>query len=364
MKISFTKTTLVSTLLLLTLSVKAQNWDYVINNNNDTLKGKFVGKKFQAIGWDKPKRLDLSDYRETYNANDNTLSRAVIFSKKGTRDFLPVLENGKISLYRKIVYKMGYMIPGTNGWWSNTASAELFVSKGNDSVTKLSYSEFGIVNLESKKNRMNVLGEMLKDNEDVYNKFIAENKFNPDQIRNLIHLYNTGRPFGTDIPRDYIIRNKKDTVFCEIEQSTINTLSLYRVNANSRFTKIDTSVSEDFIAKDASTHLLRTLPKNNRREYVKLLVKGRINLYAYSLDYSTKDYNASLYVDKDSGDLVQIKHAFSSPDKDEKKAFTNLISDDPDLVEKARNNSYDFTSILNFIKIYDSHYSNKGKSNE
>ena len=206
MKILSTKAILIIGLLLSAFSLQAQNWDYVIKINNDTLKGQFIGKKFKAIGWDKAKRLYLNEYRETYNASDNAVSRAVVISRNNEPVFLPVIEKGKINLYRKIVYNMAYITPGANGMWTGGgASAEFYVSKGTDSVSRLDYSQFGTIHLESKKTRMNVLSEMLKDNKEVYNKFIAEDKFNPDQIRNLIHLYNTGRPFGTDIPRDYII---------------------------------------------------------------------------------------------------------------------------------------------------------------
>lgn len=136
------------------------------------------------------------------------------------------------------------------------------------------------------------------------------------------------------------------------------------MNAKDRFTKIDTSITAYFLAKDSSIHLLRTLPKSNKREYVKLLVKGKINLYANSLNYSTKDYEAALYAGKDPGELVQIKHAYSNPDKYEKKAFTDLISDDPDLVEKIKTLSYDFNSIVNYLKMYDSNYLNNSKLNK
>jgi len=42
---------------------------------------------------------------------------------------------------------------------------------------------------------MDVLGELLMDNKDVYDKFITDDKFTPKQIRNIIHLYNTGKAY-------------------------------------------------------------------------------------------------------------------------------------------------------------------------
>ena len=100
-----------------------------------------------------------------------------------------VLESGKINLYDETTKNM---IPGPNGMSFNGSTTQLYAAKGSDSVKELEYSQFGAIQFNSKKDRMNVLAEMLKDNKDVYDKFIAGNKFSFDQIKYLVHLYNTG----------------------------------------------------------------------------------------------------------------------------------------------------------------------------
>ena len=42
---------------------------------------------------------------------------------------------------------------------------------------------------------MGILEDLLSDNKAVYDKFIADDKVSLKQIRNIIHLYNTGKPY-------------------------------------------------------------------------------------------------------------------------------------------------------------------------
>ena len=255
----------------------AQKQDYVITKTGDTLKGQFTGKKFQADNWEKPKKLDLDDYKEIYKARDNNLSRAVLLPGSGGPEFITVLESGKINLYRLESTEYSYMT--ANGHWYSTGSAmRLYVGKGNDSVQELDYTTPMMIHFKSKKKRMNLLAEMLNDNKDVYDKFINEDKFNFGQIRNLVHLYNTGRPLESDGAKDYVVKKNNDTIYCKRELGTYGIISRYRANPKDRFSKIDTTISAYFLANDFSTYLLKTLPEHKRPEFVKLLVKGRINL--------------------------------------------------------------------------------------
>lgn len=174
--------------------IYAQSQDYVITNKGDTLKGQFTGKRFKANGWDKAKRLHLYDYKEIFHADDSTFMQAVVISGTGEPEFMRVIEKGKINLYMGATNNM-YMVPGPYGGWAGGSTEHLFVSKGTDTVKELDYSAFGTIQFKSKKKRINVLSEMLMDNKDVYEKFVTEDKFTPVQIENLIHLYNTGKPY-------------------------------------------------------------------------------------------------------------------------------------------------------------------------
>ena len=84
---------------------------------------------------------------------------------------------------------------------------------------------------------------MIKDNKEVYDKYLADDKFGFAQIRNLIHLYNTGRSFESDQAKDYVIKRNKDTIFCEIETGSYNTFARYKAATQDKFTKIDTAIT-------------------------------------------------------------------------------------------------------------------------
>jgi hypothetical protein len=119
------------------------------------------------------------------------------------------------------------------------------------------------------------------------------------------------------------------------------------------------------LAKDSSTYLLKALPNDKHPQYVKCIVKGRINLYAFNLYNSGGNNEASLYAGKEHGNLVQLKHAFSHPDRYEKKAFTDLIFDDPALqneVQEAIKHHYNFDNISEYIKRYNNAYLKAGKA--
>jgi len=268
-----------------------------------------------------------------------------------------VIEKGKISLYEMIYTTYtGTTTTYSGTMTTNTTTTEWYVSKGSDNVSDIKTS--GLFMLKAKQKRKDTFAEMLKDNKNIYDKYLAEDKFSFKQIRNLVHLYNTGKPLGQ---QDYVIKKTKDTIFCEIEPATFNTVSRYRANPEDRFAKIDTTITEYFLANNSTTYLLKTLPKDKRREYVKLLTKGRISLYSYSLNNTAGDSEASLYAGKEPGDLAQIKPAFSHPDKNDKKAFADLISDNPNLSEKFKAMPYDFTHILDYVKMYNSEYLTNNK---
>jgi hypothetical protein len=343
--------------ILLLNEAEAQNRDYVITINGDTLKGQFIGKKFKADGWAKARELDLAGYKETYQAAKHDLERAVFFPEDSTISFLPVIINGKISLYQSTGYGVGVglsimMGVGMRGGIGITKTMLYYAAKGTGFPKKMDYSQFGKIKVKSQEKRMDTLGQMLMDNKVVYNKFIADDNFTLRAIKNIIHLYDTGRPLGSDVTGDYVIKNNKDTIYSEIEPATMNTRARYRISEMDEFIRIDTSINEYYLSDNSSTYVLKTLPKNNRRQYVKLLIKGKLSLYCYSINNSAEDSDASLFIEKQRGELVQIKHAFSHPDKNEKKAFADMVADEPKVVEKVKDPSADFKSIFNYIVIY------------
>jgi hypothetical protein len=195
MKIYFTKIILFSALLLTASVLKAQDHDYVITLSGDTIKCKILfDGRYKADGAAKSKRISFDEIKEFYTVKDDKRCRAVYLPGHKRPQFMAVVEKGKIDLYQET---KNYAYKDIVGIVSSTTVTEWYIAKGTDTVKVLKNSDFlwGSVFLKSKKSRKNDLAEMLKDNKGVYNKFITDDKFSFDQIRNLVHSYNTGEPY-------------------------------------------------------------------------------------------------------------------------------------------------------------------------
>lgn len=196
-------------------SAKAQDSDYIITTKGDTIKGQLNGRRFKAKGWDKAKRISLDSILETYVAEDDILKRAV-YNPNGTeRIFMTVLENGKINLYVhneiEPVVGAAYMIPlkvltPTVGAIS---SPHWYVAKGMNTMEELNVS-VGIISFKPSKKHMDVLAQLITDNKELYNKFISDDKLTLRQVRNIIHLYNTGKPFEEKPPKKEEVDTSND----------------------------------------------------------------------------------------------------------------------------------------------------------
>ncbi|MEZ2334455.1 hypothetical protein AB6735_02435 [Mucilaginibacter sp. RCC_168] len=80
-----------------------------------------------------------------------------------------------------------------NQWYISKNGGVAKVLKGNGIMTSGG----------SRKQRKADLGEMLKDNNLVYQKYIKDDKFDIDQIQNLVHWYNTGQQLPQPSPDNY-----------------------------------------------------------------------------------------------------------------------------------------------------------------
>jgi len=57
---------------------------------------------------------------------------------------------------------------------------------------------------------MDVLAQLVIDNKEVYDKLIADDKLTLRQVRNIIHLYNTGQPFKEKPPKKEEVDSSND----------------------------------------------------------------------------------------------------------------------------------------------------------
>jgi len=201
MKISLTKIAALVTMLLFASSTKAQNADYVITVQGDTLACKISGLGFIRYGYKTAqmktqKPILLSEIKEYYLSKEGVIYRKVYKrpNKPRSAEFLRVIENGKINLYEETTTTVskdaafGASASSSNKW---------YISKGSDTVKVLKNSDISLATLffKSKEKRKNDFAEMIMDNKEVYDKYLADDKFSFEQIRALVHLYNTGELF-------------------------------------------------------------------------------------------------------------------------------------------------------------------------
>jgi hypothetical protein len=193
----------------------AQGNDYIITDKGDTIKGQLTGRRFKANGWEKAKKINLDSIKETYIAEDDILKRAIYNPINTKRVFMTVLENGKINLY---VHNEVGPTAGVTYFTSMRAltptigavsTPHWYVAKGIDTLESLDLS-VSIISFKPSKKRMDVLAQLIADNKEIYDKFISEDKLTLRQVRNIIHLYNTGKPFEEKPPKKEQVDTSND----------------------------------------------------------------------------------------------------------------------------------------------------------
>ena len=159
--------------------------------------------------------------------------------------------------------------------------------------------------------------------------------------------------------QDYVITQKGDTIFCKLKWDFLKSHYKYKSNPKDDYHFVnDTAVVEFYVAKDSTHWVLRTIPNGDYLADVVLLERGKINLYRYILSYSTRETETFWYASKGNDNLIQIKHfslsitGFTHSQKTEKKAFLDLVSDKPTLMDKLTLNHFDIENIHNYIKMY------------
>jgi len=189
MKSLFKKSMVLIAVPLCWLSVNAQDKksgnedfnDYVITNKGDTLICKvttplFSGPTYQTSATNEVKKIKLGEIKEYYVKQRNLIFRSIIIEGRKKPFFLPVIENGKISLYQDVV--------------ASQYSFALCVSKSTDTAFLLKQND---VLLTSRKARQDKFENMLKDKPTVYDKFVADKKFTYEQLRDIVRLYNSSK---------------------------------------------------------------------------------------------------------------------------------------------------------------------------
>jgi len=183
----------------LMLNAQPAYQDYVITANGDSIRCKvkkpLIGNlKYQSENMSKPEEITEENIKEYSRSNRTKIYRAVYQGSSKMPNFMTVIERGKISIYELVQTNSYY--GGASGTWTNTSQTDWYIGKNTDTV--VSFKTSGFFWGKSRRARKDMLGEMFKDNPEVYNKYIAEDKFSFKQIRNLVHLYNTGEDLSQD----------------------------------------------------------------------------------------------------------------------------------------------------------------------
>lgn len=193
--------TLVTSAILLVLFSATHLFaqDYMITKNGDTIKCSITGPstwgfyKYKTAENAEAAKIRTSEVKEFYMAEKKTLTHVVFIKKKKyvMSLFMPVVEKGKINLYE--VTTGAYMYYGATGTSSYNTTKVCYISKGTDTVSELKTNV--IFNSEFRQSSEDKFAEMIKDNAAVYNTYITNNEFSFKELRNLIHMYNTGLPY-------------------------------------------------------------------------------------------------------------------------------------------------------------------------
>lgn len=182
---------LLCAIFLYVTTAKAQTQtDHVITTNGDSITcriSEIFGLKYKSEGMEKAKRINPDNIKEYYIAKKRIWQRSVFREDNTDPIFMTILEKGKINLYQLLSTVNVY--GGVAGGSSMTSNI-YFISKGSDNVIEIKTN--GIFSTATRKSRKDFLATLLMDDSNVYNKYLAEDKFSFAQIRKLVHLYNTG----------------------------------------------------------------------------------------------------------------------------------------------------------------------------
>ena len=183
-------------LVMLTYQASAQT-DYIIKKDGVKVMGDVksysINKvKFIPVGETKALKYDPDQVNEIFSTKDG-IFRSVLLNKDQHRTFLQVLEDGRIKLYRYIVSSGAPGAPMFNGGgfsgmgvgYSHTKLSWYAQKDGSALIEVKSNSIWG-----SRKGRKDAFLALIADNEQVTQRYQAEDKFTFDFVRSLVEDYN------------------------------------------------------------------------------------------------------------------------------------------------------------------------------
>lgn len=210
MKFFLTKTLLCVIALFLTVNVMAQDQpDYIITMKGDSIpcsitKNIFSGNcKYSLAGSTKPIKISADSIMEYHITKKNLTYGSIIQDGDKAPDFMLLLEKGKINLFET---GHGYQIYSGTGVFMGTRSVTTWYFSKNSRIAVM-LKTTGAFPDRSRKERKELFGRMIKDKKAVYDKYMAEDDFSFEALRNIIHLYNTNHPLEPETEQSSDVRS-------------------------------------------------------------------------------------------------------------------------------------------------------------
>jgi hypothetical protein len=185
MKLTSIKVAAFVIILFFATSTKAQTHDFIVTNTGDTVACKILAPgfgsyidRYRTADNGPAIKLDPKKVKAYYDSKYKLLRRAVYKEGKKNPEYFS-FASGAIKLYEED-FQHGWV---TTKFW--------YVSKGTDTIYQIKAT---LISFKSKAARMDMFGEMLKDDPAIYQEYIADNKFSMDKIKALISEYNSKHP--------------------------------------------------------------------------------------------------------------------------------------------------------------------------
>ncbi len=213
--------TILLVLLIAASTTKAQSTGYVITTKGDTIRCTVSSNlllsrcRYKTDTSKKAITIEKENIKEFCQPDKDIAFRLLTSPESGQLRFIRVIERGKITLYeeRILVNKVtdinadnmvAYLgsrhnvnEPGlTTNDHINAYYSNFYAEKGNSGLIVLIKSRI-LDNLSGsdRKARKTAFIQMLADNSAVSQQFLADKEFTADEVRSMVHLYNTGKPY-------------------------------------------------------------------------------------------------------------------------------------------------------------------------
>lgn len=166
---------------------QAQDKDYVVTQQNDTIYGRLkpnIGKiKLEHDGT--VSKFGLGEIKSVYRAKTDMMMRNLVLPESSKPSWILCMEYGRINLYAQrspVITDQDDMAMTFDYFYIQKDNSEIFRVKGS-----------GLKDSNGKKSK-SFFRDMIADNPDVLSKFDASRSFTLKKIRKLIELYNKEDP--------------------------------------------------------------------------------------------------------------------------------------------------------------------------